>query len=503
MKRRDFLTGSSLVVLGGMTDFDGGKGLLARAYAQSGQAGGVKPPTEHTKAANRKVLESLPFNDRHDFENATRGFIAGLPDGVIKDAQGKVLFEAKSFSVPIDAPAPNSMNPSLWRVAQLNSQSGLFKVIDRIYQLRNFDVANMTIIEGESGLIIIDTGASTISAKAGLDLYFQHRPSKPITAIVYTHSHADHFGGVAALTTAEDVAAGRTKIIAPAGFTEEAVSENLYAGNAMLRRSSYQYGLVLPRGPGPSETLGSGLGVIAPDAPLTLIPPTDLVTETGETMDIDGLEFQFLMAPGSEAPSEMHFYIPALKALCTAENAVHTMHNFYTLRGAKTRDISKWVKYLDQTLDLWGDQAEVLFAPHMWPVWGNGEVREHIENYRDTFKYIHDRALHLANAGYTMPEIGDMVQLPPELAENWSTRGYYGTVSHNARAVYNFYLGYFSGNPAELNPLPPVQAAPRYVEMMGEPTPSLQRPGKRMMQVSIAGSRSFLSTSSMRNRTTR
>jgi alkyl sulfatase BDS1-like metallo-beta-lactamase superfamily hydrolase len=257
------------------------------------------------------------------------------------------------------------------------------------------------------------------------------------------------------------------KVIAPAGFTEEAVSENLYAGNAMLRRSSYQYGIVLPKGPGADQTIGSGLGIIGPDAPPTLILPTDWVKETGQKMTIDGLEFEFLMAPGSEAPSEMHFFIPALKALCTAENATHTLHNFYTLRGAKTRDIAKWVKYLNQTLEMWGGEVEVLFAPHQWPVWGNKEIVEHIEKYRDTFKFIHDRSLHLANSGYTMPEIGDMVVLPDELQKNWATRGYYGTVSHNSRAVYNFYLGYFSGNPAELNPLPPVKAAPRYVELMG------------------------------------
>jgi alkyl sulfatase BDS1-like metallo-beta-lactamase superfamily hydrolase len=288
-----------------------------------------------------------------------------------------------------------------------------------------------------------------------------------VTAVIYTHSHIDHFGGVGGVITVEDVAAGRTKVIAPAGFTEEAVSENLYAGNAMLRRSSYQYALVAGRGPGPDQTLGSGLGVLGPDAPPTLILPTDWVTETGQKMTVDGLEFEFLMAPGSEAPSEMHFFIPALKALCTAENATHTLHNFYTLRGAKTRDTAKWVKYLNQTLDMWGDQVEVLYAPHMWPVWGNARIREHISTYRDVFKFIHDRSLHLANEGYTMPEIGEMVELPPELARNWATRGYYGTVSHNSRAVYNFYLGYFSANPAELDPLPPSQSAHRYVELMG------------------------------------
>lgn len=467
MQRRNFLAGSAAAAFGGAFGIGGNPNPLfglGRAWAQ---APGVKPPTEHTKAANRTVLDSLPFNDRSDFDNARRGFIAGLPDGVIRNAAGKVVFEAKNVQVPIDAPAPDTMNPSLWRVAQLNGLVGLFKVVDRIYQLRNLDIANMTIIEGEGGLIIVDTTTSVDAARAGIELYFQHRPRKPIAAIVLTHSHIDHFAGIGALTTADDVAAGKTRIIAPFGFTEEAVSENLYAGNAMLRRSGYQYGILLDKGPGPDQTLGSGLGVVGPDSPPTLMQPTDWVTETGQRMTIDGLEFEFLMAPGSEAPSEMHFYIPALKGLCTAENATHTMHNFYTLRGAKTRDVSKWVKYLNQTLDMWGNDAEVLYAPHMWPVWGNAEIRAHIENYRDAFKFIHDRALHLANSGHTMPEIGEMVRMSPELAKHWATRGYYGTVSHNARAVYNFYLGYFSGNPAELNPLSPVAAAPRYVEMMG------------------------------------
>jgi alkyl sulfatase BDS1-like metallo-beta-lactamase superfamily hydrolase len=467
MKRRDFLTGSTLAAFGGALGSAASQGFISPITATFAQSAGSKPATEHTLAANRKVLETLPFDDRRDFDAAQRGFIAPLPEGVVKNANGKVVFDAKNFAIPLDAPAPSTINPSLWRVSQLNGLSGLFKVTDRLYQVRNIDIANLTIMEGDTGIIVIDCTTATTTAKAALDLYFQHRPKRPVVAVIQTHSHIDHFGGIGGVTTVEDVAAGKTKVIAPAGFTEEAVSENLYAGNAMLRRATYQYGIILPKGPGPGASLGSGLGVPPTDAPPTLIPPTDWVTETGQKMVIDGLEFEFLMAPGSEAPSEMHFYTPDLRALCTAENAVHTLHNFYTLRGAKTRDISRWVKYLDQTLDMWGDEAEVLYAPHHWPVWGSADIRKHIENYRDAFKYIHDRSLHLANSGYTMPEIGDMVQLPPELEENWATRSYYGTVSHNARAVYNFYLGYFNGNPAELNPLPPVEAASRYVEMMG------------------------------------
>lgn len=437
-----------------------------------------KPPSDFTKAANRRVLDALPFNDRTDFEDAQRGFIAGVPDNAVKDANGKVLFDLKTVQVPTSGPAPDTMNPSLWRISQLNSFAGLFQVTDRIYQARNLDIANVTFIEGNTGVIVMDPAIATSAARAALELYYSHRPRKAVTAVIYTHSHADHFGGVAAVTTREDVAAGRTKIIAPANFTEEAASENVYAGNAMLRRALYMGGGELPRGSGAGQTLGSGLGISGPADPLTLIAPTDFITKTGQKMTIDGVEFEFLLAPGSEAPSEMHFYIPALKALCTAENACHSLHNFYTLRGAKTRDSSKWVKYLNETLAMWGDKAEVLFAPHHWPMWENARIRRHIENYRDAFKFIHDRSLHLANAGYTMPEIGELVKLPPELERNWATRGYYGTVSHDARAVYNFYLGYFSENPAELEPLPPVQAAPRYVELMGGATTLIEKAQK-------------------------
>jgi alkyl sulfatase BDS1-like metallo-beta-lactamase superfamily hydrolase len=467
MNRRNFLTGSALAAVGGPMLLGTQAALVSSVREAAAQSGGIKPPSEFTKAANKKVLASLPFNDRTDFERAQRGFIAGLPDGVIKNAEGKVVFDANAFKLPLDRPAPDTMNPSLWRVFQLDGISGLFKVVDRIYQVRSIEIANITFIEGDTGIIVVDTMQSTESAKAGLDLYFAHRPKKPIVAVIHTHSHIDHFAGVGALITQDDADSGNVKVVAPAGFIEEAVSENLYAGNAMFRRATYQYGSRLAKGSGPEQTLGTGLGVTGVSSPMTLVRPTHTITETGQKMTIDGLEFEFLMAPGSEAPSEMHLYISNLKALCPAENATHTMHNFYTLRGAKTRDISKWVSYLNQTLEKWGDTADVLFAPHMWPIWGNAEIRTHIENYRDAFKFIHDRSLHLANRGYTMPEIGDMVVLPEALQKNWATRGYYGTVSHNARAVYNFYLGYFSGNPAELNPLPPIESAPRYVEMMG------------------------------------
>jgi alkyl sulfatase BDS1-like metallo-beta-lactamase superfamily hydrolase len=425
-----------------------------------------KPASEATRTANAAVLQELPFDNTKDFEDAQKGFIAFLPDkGIVKNDQGEVIYDADSFAIPLDAKSPETVNPSFWRISQLNGLSGLFKVVDRIYQVRSADLANITFIEGETGIIIVDPCGSAEPAKVALDLYFQHRPKKPVVAVIYTHSHVDHFGGVRGVVSEDDIKNGRTKIIAPEGFTEEAVSENVMAGNAMARRASYMYGNVLPKGP--QGSLGSGLGTSSSAGTVTLILPTDIIGETGQEMIIDGLQFEFLYAPGSEAPSELHFYIPVLRALCTAENACHTLHNFYTLRGAKTRDTKKWVRYLNQTLDMWGGKAEVLFAPHHWPVWGNAEIVDHIEKYRDTFKYIHDQALHMANQGYTMLEIAEMMRLPDELNKNWASRGYYGSVSHNAKAVYNFYLGFYSANPADLQPLPPVEAAKRYVEFMG------------------------------------
>lgn len=427
-----------------------------------------------TRDANAAVLEQLPMAQRQDFEDAQRGFLAPLADGgVVRNAKGDVIYDASQFHIAPDAPAPETVNPSFWRICQLNAIGGLFQVVERIYQVRGLDLSNITFIEGERGVIVMDPCVSAETAKVALDLYYQHRPRRPVTAVIYSHSHVDHFGGVRGVVSQDDVDAGRTRIVAPLGFMEEAVSENVMAGNVMARRASYMYGNLLPKNA--QGSLGSGLGTTASAGTITLIPPTDIVAKTGDRLTIDGLEFEFLYAPGSEAPAEMHFYIPQLKALCTAENAVHTMHNLYTLRGAKTRDVLKWVGYLNETLEIWGADAEVQYAPHHWPVWGNSRLVEHLEKYRDTFKYIHDQTLHMANQGYTMLEIAEMMRLPDSLALHWATRGYYGSVSHNTKAVYNFYLGYFSGNPADLHPLPSVEAARCYVEYMGGPEELLRR----------------------------
>lgn len=425
-----------------------------------------KEASSYTQQVNQKYTESLPFNDRQDFEDAQRGFIVPLLNqGELKDAQGKITYRAEDYKFDLNAPAPSTVNPSFWRQSQLNGISGLFKVTDRMYQVRSQDISNITFIEGDTGVIVIDPLVTAGAAKASLDLYYQHRPQKPIVAIIYTHSHTDHYGGVKGLVSEEEVKSGKVQIFAPNGFMEEAISENVLAGTIMSRRALYSYGLLLPHNP--QGNIGNGLGVTLTTGYPTIIAPTQLITQTGEKRVIDGLEFDFLMAPGSEAPAEMHFYIPALKALCTAENATHTLHNFYTLRGAKTRDTSKWASYLNETLDRWGSQAEVLFMPHTWPVWGNQHINDYIGKYRDTIKYIHDQTLHLANQGYTLNEVGDMIKLPPSLAHNWASRGYYGSVSHNARAVYNYYLGYYDGNPANLHPYGQVEMGQRYVKALG------------------------------------
>jgi alkyl sulfatase BDS1-like metallo-beta-lactamase superfamily hydrolase len=436
--------------------------LAGSAFAQEQP----KPATEATKKANAAVLQELPFANKQDFEDAQRGFIAPLAGkGVVKNAEGQVVYDASQFELPLDKASPDTVNPSFWRISQLNGINGLFKVIDGIYQVRGADLSVITFIEGKEGITVVDPLVSAETAKMALELYQQHRPGKPVKAVIYTHSHVDHFGGVRGVASEEDVKSGKVKIFAPEGFTEEAVSENVMAGNAMSRRASYMYGNVAEKGE--QGSLGTGLGPSTSSGNVTLIEPTDLITKTGEKKTIDGLEYQFLMAPGSEAPSEMMFFIPELKAFCPAEDCTHTLHNFYTLRGAKTRDSRKWVSYLSEAIDMWGSQWEVMFAPHHWPAWGNARITDAVEKYRDAFKYIHDQALHLANQGYTMIEIAEKLKLPPELASHWATRGYYGSVSHDAKAVYNLYLGFFSANPADLEPLPPGESAVKYVEFMG------------------------------------
>ncbi|MDG4718210.1 MULTISPECIES: alkyl/aryl-sulfatase [Thalassospira] len=425
-----------------------------------------KPATAITTAANKAVFDQLPFDNMDDFEDAARGFIAPLPDnGIIKDANGKTVWDLSEYQFAKDKPAPDSVNPSLWRQLQLMLQGGLFEVTPQIYQVRSADLTGITFIEGDTGVTIVDPMISAETAKAALDLYREHRGNKPVVGVIYTHSHVDHFGGVRGIVDEADVKSGKVHIVAPEGFVEEAVSENVFAGNAMSRRATYMYGNLLAKGP--QGGLGTGLGLGTSTGEVTLIEPTDIIMKTGQTLELDGLTYQFLMAPGSEAPAEMHFYIKELKALCTAENATHTLHNLYTLRGAKVRNARAWSGYLQQTLEIWGGQAEVLFAPHHWPVWGKEDITERLKKQRDIMKYLNDQTLRLANMGYNMEEAAEMIKIPDELATYWAARGYYGSVKHDIKAVWNFYLGYFDGNPSRLDALPPADAGPKFVEYMG------------------------------------
>ena len=432
------------------------------AMAQQGNES--KGATANTERANAAVRQAMTMNDKQDFEDATRGLMAQLKDPIVKAADGRVVWNTQRYEF-VKGDPPATVNPSLWREQKLNTAAGLFKVVDGVYQIRGYDMANMTLVEGASGWIVIDTLFTEDMARAGLKLAMETlKSSKPVVAVIYTHSHADHFGGVRGVVDEADVRSGKVKVIAPEGFMDNAIAENVLAGNAMSRRANYMYGISLPAND--KGSVGTGLGMTLSSGAPGLIPPTVIVKKTGEEMTIDGVRIQFQMAQDSEAPSEMMMYLPEKKALCLSEVAVKLMHNVYTIRGAKVRDALVWSKYINETLDLFPD-AEVAFASHHWPTWGNANVRQFVANQRDTYRFLHDRALNLANQGETMPELANASFFPKGLAADASSHGYYGTLSHNLRAVYNFYLGYYDANPATLDPLLPTESAKRYVAAMG------------------------------------
>ncbi|MCP1419704.1 alkyl sulfatase BDS1-like metallo-beta-lactamase superfamily hydrolase [Pseudomonas laurylsulfativorans] len=427
-----------------------------------------------TKASNAAVLQQLPFTDRTDYESVSKGLIAPFK-GQVKDASGKVIWDIPAYDFLAKDQAPESINPSLWRLAQLNAHAGLFEVSPRLYQVRGLDLANMTIIEGDDGLIIIDPLTMAETARAALDLYYQHRPRKPVVAVIYSHTHVDHFGGVRGVIDEADVKAGKVKVFAPAGFMEHVMSENVYAGTAMSRRAQFQFGSLLPRGD--HGQVDAGLGKSSPSGgTVTLIPPTDLIDKELETRTIAGLDVEFQLTPGTEAPAEMNLYLPQLRALCMAENATQMMHNILTPRGAQVRDAKAWTQYLDSSLARYGDKSDVLFAQHNWPTWGGERIRTFLADQRDMYAFLNDRTLHLLNQGLTPLEIADSIKkLPGSLDQKWYTRGYYGSLSFNTRAVYQRYMGFYDGNPANLNPLPPVETARRTVEAMGGETAVLEK----------------------------
>jgi alkyl sulfatase BDS1-like metallo-beta-lactamase superfamily hydrolase len=424
----------------------------------------VTDATDATRRANRDVLDALPFEDATDVQDCERGFRAPLPDTVLVHGGDRPVWDARAFDF-IQGDAPDTVNPSLWRQEGLNRVGGLFEVVDGIYQVRNLDLATTSFIRGDTGWIVVDPLTSAETAAAALALVRENVDDRPVTAVICTHSHADHFGGLRGVTSQEEVDAGQVRIVAPEGFTGEAVSENVMAGTAMSRRAGYMYGSLLP--PGPTGVVGSGLGKTTSSGTLGLLEPTDLVGHEIDSLVLDGVVFETLYTPDTEAPAEFVFFLPAWGALCTAEVVTHNLHNLYTLRGAQVRDALAWSKAIDAMLARWGTRTELIFASHHWPTWGEEATRELLTAQRDGYRYLHDETLRRINQGETMLEIAEEVELPPALASTWSLRGYYGSVNHNVKAVYQRYLGFFDGNPANLHPHPPTEAARRYVDYMG------------------------------------
>jgi alkyl sulfatase BDS1-like metallo-beta-lactamase superfamily hydrolase len=410
--------------------------------------------------ARRRVAE----DDRRDFDFAARGFIATRTDPVIRRPDGRAAFDLSAYRF-LEGPAPDSANPSLWRQAQILTQHGLFQVADRIWQVRGFDVSTVSFIDAGAGWIVVDPLTTTEVARAALELLGEHVAQKPVLAVIYSHSHVDHYGGVGGVTSAAEVAAGKVKVIAPEGFLEHAVSENIIAGPAMLRRARFQFGHTLPCCADGEMT--SGLGPRPSLGTLSLIAPTDLVTHTGQEITVADVTMVFQLTPGTEAPAEMNFYLPQFRAVFMAENANLTMHNLLPARGALVRDAKAWADYLTESIRLFAGRSEVMFAAHGIPRFGQGEITAFLTSHRDAYKFLHDQTVRLMNSGLTASEIAEILALPQVLAKQWFNRGYYGTMSHNAKAVYQRYLGWYDANPANLNPLPPEPAARKYVEAMG------------------------------------
>jgi alkyl sulfatase BDS1-like metallo-beta-lactamase superfamily hydrolase len=449
-------------------------GLVAPVAAQKAPVPS-KPATAATQAANQRVQQTLPFSDRADFEDAQRGFIATVPTLTIPRDGGGVAWDIEGFKsfIALDKPAPASVNPSLWRNAQLNMLNGLFKVNDRIYQVRGFDLSNLTLIQGDTGWILFDPLISAETARAALELANAKLGKRPVVGVVYSHSHIDHYGGVRGVVDEADVKSGKVKVIAPEGFTEHAISENVIAGNAMSRRAIYMYGALLPRNE--RGSVNSGLGMSNSTGNAGLILPSDFVEKTGQEITVDGVRMVFQMTPGTEAPAEMNTYFPQFKAMWMAENSTNTMHNILTLRGAQVRDALKWAGYLNETIDLYGKDVDVKFQSHHWPQWGNAKIIDYWKKQRDLYKYTHDQSVNLLNKGFIGSEIADQIKLPPELENFWPNRGYYGTLRHNSRAVYQRYMGWYNANPSDLDDLPPEPEAKKYVEYMGGEAAVLKR----------------------------
>lgn len=441
-----------------------GRLIAAALLAGSAGAGWAAPASEATKADQAASVAGLDFSDRADFERAAKGFIGTIDDGVIRAADGTVLRDLRQVEF-LAGDAPPTVNPSLWRNAVLTAKHGLFEVRPGLWQVRGLDLSNMTVVKGKTGFIVIDPLTTAEAAKAAMALVRKHLGDLPITGMIYTHSHVDHFGGAKGIVDPADVASGKIPVYAPAGFLEHAVSENVIAGTAMGRRATYMFGAALPSGP--EGHVGTGIGPRGSGGSVTLIPPSHDVKATGETAVIDGVTVEFQLTPGTEAPAEMNLYFPELRALQMAENLNSSLHNLLTPRGALVRDAKGWADYLTEALRRYGAKSDVVLTSHHWPRWGQADVARTLALHRDAYKFIHDQSVRLMNKGHTGVEIGNMLTLPPVLAREWFNRGNYGTVSFNARAVYQRYMGHYDGNPVNLNPLSPEDMAPRYVAAMG------------------------------------
>jgi alkyl sulfatase BDS1-like metallo-beta-lactamase superfamily hydrolase len=444
------------------------KGMLAASVlvlalmASAARAG--DPATAITAERQKTFAASLPVEDRQDFDFADRGFLGTRADPLIKRDDGQPAWNLAAYDFLTGQP-PATVNPSLWRQAQLLSKHGLFQVSDRVYQVRGFDISNITFVRGDTGWIVIDPLTMKETAKAALDLVNDKLGKLPVKAVVYTHSHSDHFGGVRGVVDEADVKAGRVAIVAPKGFMEEVAAENILAGNAMSRRAQYQFGIMLP--PGVEGQITSGIGQTIARGSITLIPPTVIVDHTGQELTLDGVKVRFQYTPSTEAPAEMNLYFPDLRILDMAENANVSMHNILTPRGALVRDSKAWADDLTEAIRLFGDVSDTMITSHGWPRFGGAVVRDFLADHRDAYKYLHDQTVRMMNLGMTGDEIAAKIQLPPSLAKDWFNRGYYGSMSFNSRAVYQRYMGWYDANPAHLVPSPPADAGKRYVAAMG------------------------------------
>ncbi len=424
------------------------------------------PPSAFTAARQASLRDALPFGDRRDFEEQRRGLIATPADRRINDASGNVVWDIGRYDFLLEGEQLDSIHPSLQRQATLNMNYGLYEVVpDKIYQVRGFDLSNMTLVKGDTGWIVFDVLLVRETAAAALALANAELGERPVVAVVYSHSHADHFGGIRGVVEEDDVRSGKVKVLAPRGFMENAIAENIYAGTAMTRRASYQYGRVLPVSP--FGQVDSAIGKATASGTVGLIAPNVVIEADFEEHTIDGVHMVFQNTPGTEAPAEMNTWFPDLKAFWAAENITATIHNVYTLRGALVRDALQWSKSINEALYRFGTEAEVMLASHNWPRWGNERILEVMRAQRDAYANLNNQVLHLANRGVTINEIHNEYEVPASLSRQWSVRQYHGSEFHNSRAVLNRYLGYWDGNPATLAPLSPADSAPLYVEMMG------------------------------------